>query len=105
MSVFRVERVTPGRNPEKSGNANNGPNYSLRAALPFEVEVEDHPEPRTDYESICQCRSVFRITDDGVRSLKKRELFRRGLEGLRNPCVCNCMGCVCAGPVVLVEMP
>jgi hypothetical protein len=90
--MFLVERVTPGRNLEKSGNAANGPNYSIRAALPFSLEVGDKPEPRGDYESTCGCQSVFRVTDEGVEMLKDLEWFRRALIGRPNPCVCLCMG-------------
>ncbi len=87
--TFRVERPTPGRLLDHD----HGPvNRSLRLALPFEVEVLDKPEKRTDWDSTCRCETVVRITDDGVRSLKKRGLFREALAGQPNPVICNCMG-------------
>ena len=86
---FRVERVTPGQIGDHGGVAVG---RGLRAALPFTVEVEDSPEMRENYESICACKSIFRLTDDAVRGLKKHGLFRQDLAGRRNPCVCLCMG-------------
>jgi hypothetical protein len=89
--MFLVERPTPGRflGPGQRENAQQ----SLKQALPFELEICDEPEARgTTYTSICRCKSVFRLSDDAVRWLKSRQMYRRVLNGRPNPCVCLCMG-------------
>ncbi len=87
--MFLVERVTPG---QLRDHFNEGADRALRSALPFDVEIEDEPEPRGEYKSTCQCQSVFRLTDIAVAKLKRLGLFREGLRGRSNPCVCLCMG-------------
>lgn len=87
---FLVERVTPGKMRDHDGMAVD---RALRASLPFIIEVGDSPERRiADYESTCRCQSVFRVTDAGVKRLKRYKMFRAALDGQANPCVCLCMG-------------
>lgn len=87
--LFLIERVTPGKIRDHFGE---GIDRSLRRALPFHVEVSD-PEARNEsFDSICRCRSVFRLTDAAVTMLRHRELLRPVLFGGPNPCVCLCMG-------------
>lgn len=88
--TFLVESVTPG---QLRDHYNTGVDRTLRTALPFEVEVLDSMEKRdSTYPSTCRCESVFRVSDEGVRRLKKYGLFRKALHGRMNPCVCMCMG-------------
>lgn len=90
MPLFLVERVTPGKIRDHAGN---GADRALRSALPFTVEVEDDIVTRgPDYEGACQCRELFRITDEMVSRLKKFGMLRTQLDGGANPCVCFCMG-------------
>ena len=89
--TFEVQRVTPGRLSDHSGQAVA---RTLRTALPFEVEVRDIPEKRVAYDSVCACAEVFRLTDDAVAWLKKRGMFLMANNGRPNPTVCKCMGIV-----------
>lgn len=88
--TFEVRRVTPGMPADHAGT---GVQRALRAALPFQVEVTSYPISRQpDYISTCRCRTVFRLTDDAVRWLRKRGMLRQQLQTGPNPCVCLCMG-------------
>jgi hypothetical protein len=87
--MFLVERPTPGRLTDHD----NGVARALRHALPFSVQVENDPELRTSYDSVCPCKAVYRLTDNAVsRQLKKLGLFLDVNKGRPNPCVCDCMG-------------
>jgi hypothetical protein len=86
--TFEVQRV---RLSDHSGMAVA---RTLHTALPFDVEVNDKPEPRGDYDSVCQCTEVFRLTDDAVAWLKRRGMFRMANSGRPNPVICRCMGIV-----------
>lgn len=86
---FRVEHVTPGKLKDHGGAAVG---RTLRTALPFTVEVKGEPEPRNGYAAACRCRSVYRLTDEAVRQLKRNSLFLDDNRDRSNPCVCACMG-------------
>lgn len=86
--TFRVERVTPGRVTNAGGHDIY---HRLRLALPFDVDI-DLPEPRTDFESTCRCIQVYRLTDESVEWLKKRELYAHSGRPFKNAVVCRCMG-------------
>jgi hypothetical protein len=97
--IFRVKRVTPGKPPKASDYSTyrSSAERDIRLALPFDVEVHDEPEQRDGYVSPCRCETVFRITDDSMRDLKKRGMIdgRRALKS--NVCVCLCMGQIVDG--------
>lgn len=87
----KPERIAQSRERDDLNRA--GAAVIARNALPFEVEVLDEATPRTaGYDSTCQCRSVFRLTDDGMRFLNRKGMIdeRRLLKA--NICVCRCMG-------------
>jgi hypothetical protein len=86
--TFLIERVTPGK--LMYDRRIDGPGQSLRYALPLEVEVE--LEDRASFDSICECSLVYRLTDEAVRWLRKRDMYPRRLNGRANACVCSCMG-------------
>lgn len=81
--TFLIERLPDGVGSRKDRRYHR---EALLKSFPFEVEVE--VEPRGNYASPCDCKSVYRIVD--VEWLKRRELLRRGMTS--NPCVCACMG-------------
>ncbi len=91
--TFTVKRPTPGKSYQSRSVSR-----SLWDALPFDVEVSG-PEPRTDYAAACRCKTVYRITEDGVTWLRKRGLLRREVdEQIREhgklPTLCRCCGTV-----------
>jgi hypothetical protein len=86
--MFLVKQVTPGRVSDSSA-----PGRAIRTMLPFEIEVNSTPETRTkNYESICGCKQIYRITEDSVNWLELRGMFLTANRGRSNPCVCACMG-------------
>lgn len=62
----------------------------LLSLLPFELEVD--PEPRGQYPVPCDCKTVYRVTPNGVRWLKSRQVLKKTLTSNRRPCLCPCMG-------------
>lgn len=88
-AIFTVQAVTPGQVRDHFGTQVG---RALRSALPFEVEIFIPAIPRTDYVSTCDCVEVFRTTNNCVEFLKKHGMFLQKNEGLKNPCICACMG-------------
>ncbi len=88
MPYFEVRRATPGKRWSGTPVERN-----LRAALPFEIEVEP-ASARGNYDSICECKTVYRLTENSVEWLRKRELLRGHLiaPGAPRPVLCLCMG-------------
>ncbi len=88
MPYFEVQRATPGKRWSGTPVERN-----LRAALPFEIEVEP-ATPRGKYDSLCECQTVYRVTEASVEWLRKHELLRGHLvaPGAARPVVCLCIG-------------
>ncbi len=87
--TFEVQRAHPGKLWSGTPAERN-----LRAAVPFEVEVEG-PYPRTGYKmSACRCQFVYVLTEGAVEWLRKHELLRGHLaaRGAERPVVCKCVG-------------